>query len=109
MSSLREEDSFSLKLALKNLAQTNSSFALNLNVEGEETRYSRTVLTTLFRAVQEGLTNIHKHAHASKVHIEVVLGLNEAQLRIEDNGQGFDTAKISVRAANPDAHFGLQG
>ena len=109
VSSLRDEDTFSLDLALRNLAQTSSELAIDLSMQGQETRYSRAVLTTLFRAVQEGLTNIHKHAQASRVNIEVVLGLNEAHLRVADDGQGFDTARMGHSAADPHAHFGLQG
>ena len=54
-------------------------------------------------------TNIHKHAKASQVKIDVGLGLNQARLMVEDNGRGFDTNKIQANADDPAAHFGLQG
>jgi signal transduction histidine kinase len=43
---------------------------------------------TLYRAIQEGLTNIHKHAHASDIDMRV-WGSNESLvLEIHDNGVG---------------------
>ncbi|MCU0565763.1 MAG: sensor histidine kinase [Oculatellaceae cyanobacterium Prado106] len=60
----------------------------------------------IYRILQEALTNIRKHAHATEVRIE--LGLEETEkvphlvLKIQDNGQGF----------LPDQNqtgFGLQG
>ncbi|MEM7030814.1 MAG: ATP-binding protein [Chloroflexota bacterium] len=44
----------------------------------------------LFRAMQEGLTNIHKHAAASRVNLWLQFSDEQAHLRIVDNGTGFD-------------------
>ena len=56
------------------------------------------IRTTVYRVVQEGLTNIAKHAtHATDV--SVVIGVAEGMLHltIEDNGCGFDSAAASPR------------
>ena len=47
----------------------------------------------LYRLVQEGLTNINKHAAASHVTIRLVAVSQNIILRIEDNGKGFDVKK----------------
>ena len=47
----------------------------------------------LYRLVQEGLTNIQKHASASHVTIRLVAVSPNIILRIEDNGKGFDVQK----------------
>ena len=47
----------------------------------------------LYRLVQEGLTNIKKHAAASHVIIRLVGVSPNIILRIEDNGKGFDVQK----------------
>jgi len=51
---------------------------------------------TLYRAVQEALTNISKHAYAR--HVEISLNLNQSrrslQLTIQDDGKGIDPDKI---------------
>jgi PAS domain S-box-containing protein len=51
----------------------------------------------LYRLVQEGLTNIKKHAAASRVTIRLVAVSPNIILRIEDNGKGFD---VQERLAN---------
>ena len=60
--------------------------------------------TALFRIAQEALTNIAKHAHASKVAVKLARLRHHVSLKISDNGQG-------IRAAdrNKPASFGLRG
>jgi len=45
----------------------------------------------VFRLVQESLTNIVKHAHATQVKVEIALHDNEMSVLIEDNGTGIDS------------------
>lgn len=63
------------------------------------------VNTVLFRIAQEALTNSERHANAS----EVQVGLREAhgvvELRIEDNGGGFDADGIAL---HPQRGIGLR-
>jgi signal transduction histidine kinase len=58
--------------------------------------------TILYRIVQEGLTNICKHAHASAVTIQLQQVNNALHLTLQDNGKGFQVDE------NPSG-FGLQG
>jgi PAS domain S-box-containing protein len=44
----------------------------------------------LYRLVQEGLTNIRKHAGASRATVKLVAAFPNIIIRIEDNGRGFD-------------------
>lgn len=48
------------------------------------------VKATLFRIMQEQLTNVQKHAHASQVLIRIHNEPDLVSLRISDNGVGFD-------------------
>ena len=48
---------------------------------------------SLYRLIQEGLTNIKKHANADHVTIRLVAAFPNIILRIEDNGRGFDVQK----------------
>jgi signal transduction histidine kinase len=57
---------------------------------------------TLYRLVQESLTNIRKHAAASAVSIAIYQTATEIQVIVRDNGRGFDLHH------NPSG-FGLQG
>ena len=44
----------------------------------------------LYRIVQEGLTNIVKHAKASRIHLRLVSSPTAVTLTLEDNGIGFN-------------------
>jgi len=61
--------------------------------------------TTVYRVVQEGLTNVVKHAERP-TSVSVVIRRADATLQVivEDNGCGFDTATLGVKAGN---HHGL--
>jgi PAS domain S-box-containing protein len=51
--------------------------------------------TCLYRVMQEGLSNIRKHAQATRISV-TVNGLPEAvELIIQDNGKGFDPETVS--------------
>jgi signal transduction histidine kinase len=54
---------------------------------------SNEIRTTVYRVVQEGLTNIARHA-VDATRVSVVIGMSEQTLYlvIEDNGRGFDPA-----------------
>lgn len=60
--------------------------------------------TALFRILQEALTNIVKHAQATRVDVELFVSENELSLEIRDNGRGIEnTDKLK------EASFGLRG
>jgi signal transduction histidine kinase len=44
----------------------------------------------LYRIVQEAMTNIAKHSHATQVQLQLTEHATELELSVEDNGQGFD-------------------
>jgi signal transduction histidine kinase len=54
-----------------------------------DTRLSPVVETTLFRVVQEALTNIRKHAGASSVSVLVRRNGEGIRLVVDDDGRGF--------------------
>ena len=59
----------------------------------------------LYRIVQEGLTNILRHAQANQATIDLVQDGNLLHLIIEDDGKGFDPAQILPEEGN--RHLGL--
>ena len=63
------------------------------------------IKTTLFRVSQEALTNVLKHAGASRVQMALETDAGGLRLRIEDDGQGFDPDAI---AQNPRRGIGLR-
>jgi PAS domain S-box-containing protein len=72
--------------------------------EGAEPRLADTRATAIFRIVQESLTNVARHANASRVEVTLANGKAGIELIVSDNGRGFDMA-----AARAGYSYGLQG
>ncbi|MEO0374175.1 MAG: sensor histidine kinase [Cyanobacteria bacterium P01_A01_bin.17] len=60
------------------------------------------IAKTVYRLVQEALTNISKHAQATEVQIQLHATQDQIYLTVADNGRGFDLNQNR-------AGFGLQG
>jgi signal transduction histidine kinase len=73
---------------------------------GARERLPEAVETALYRIAQEALTNVAKHAHASRVEIALAREPARVRLRVTDDGQGFDPA-APYRTAG--GQFGLSG
>lgn len=92
-----------LTKAVSLLVKENQSagIASTMTVTGEPRALDPKIELTLYRAAQEGLTNIRKHAHASQVDLHLDYQSNQyIQLQVKDNGTG---------AAKADGGFGLLG
>ena len=62
-----------------------------LNVVGDE-RCARGVEQPIYRIVQEALNNVIKHANASNVEVTLTFAGEGIEVRVVDDGQGFDPA-----------------
>jgi signal transduction histidine kinase len=86
-------DDFGLVAALERLVQTFSeATAISVEIEAQlgEDRLPAEVETTLYRIIQEALTNIVKHAEANSVSVLLVRRESAVTAVIEDDGRGFD-------------------
>jgi signal transduction histidine kinase len=86
-------DDFGLVPALERLVQTFSeATAISVELEAQlgEDRLPAEVETTLYRIIQEALTNIVKHAEANSVSVLLVHRESAVTAVIEDDGRGFD-------------------
>jgi|GEM_PF-293801 len=81
-----------------------TGIACTLNLDPEITIENTKISTTIFRIFQETLTNITRHAHASKVDVELHQIEGSVSLRVKDNGIGITKDEIS----NPKS-FGIIG
>lgn len=85
-----------------------SGLAVDLVIEGDEARCSQAVGLALYRAVQEGLTNIRKHAAATHVAVRLHFGPATTELAITDDGRGLPADQPT--GPRPDGSgFGLTG
>ena len=100
-------DQLGLAPALASLAQrtgAGNDVEVRADVDlPENSRLAPEVETTVYRVVQESLTNVVKHAHASSVDIEVRCAGDAVEVSVADDGVGFDTE------ATPEDGFGLAG
>jgi signal transduction histidine kinase len=68
-------------------------------VRAEGARVPAEVETTLYRVVQEALTNVLKHASARQVSIVLERRARQLRLVVEDDGSGFDPDEARSQAA----------
>jgi len=110
VSALREREPFSLRESLEELVNSIQSdqLTIDLIIRGEEYGYASSVLIALYRSVQEGLTNVQKHADAQNAMISIELGEDTARLALSDDGAGFDQHSLSSDHGI-ERNFGLQG
>lgn len=74
---------------------------------GNESQLDPKAKVFVFRMVQEALSNVAKHAKATKVALNVHLTKDLLEATISDNGQGFDVQKESQNPEKWD-HFGVR-
>jgi len=67
---------------------------LKLSLQPETSILPRQIRHEILWISKEALTNVLKHAHATKVHIELLCGNKDVQLRVDDNGQGFGSIRL---------------
>jgi signal transduction histidine kinase len=77
---------------------------VEVRCEGEPLHLPPGTASQLFRIAQEGVTNALKHAQAQKIEIVLSFRPEVVELRVNDDGCGFDPAVASVNG-----HFGLRG
>lgn len=67
-----------------------SRIAVELVVPPTLPAYSREISTAIFRILQESLTNVSRHSHATSVVVELKENERDVLLKITDNGCGID-------------------
>jgi len=103
-------DELGLEAALASLVE-HSAATSGLEIEADiDLRYGaeRTkrldpeIESSVYRILQETLTNISKHSRAERVDLEITEDAERLRLRIRDDGVGFDPSR-------PSEGFGLRG
>lgn len=92
-----------LRLSAEQLVQ-GTAITLDVHIEGTPVRLPEVMEENVLRIAQEALTNIAKHAQATRVTLRLSFAPPVLRLRVEDNGVGFDPQQPAR-----DGHFGLVG
>jgi two-component system NarL family sensor kinase len=72
-------------------------------------RLPREIELALFRVLQESLTNVHRHAKARRVNVNVSCSDSTLLLTVRDDGEGIPAAVIQKFRAGLAAGIGLAG
>ncbi|MGE5602729.1 MAG: PAS domain-containing protein [Nitrososphaerales archaeon] len=75
----------------------------------EDLRLPADIATAVYRAVQEGLTNVAGHAQASEVSLSLDLDGDRLTIALADNGVGFASARGAGASGSPGTGLGLAG
>ena len=100
-------DDFGLSAAIEWQAeefQKRTGIECRISLASDESNLSKEKSTNLFRIVQESLTNVIRHANATKVEINLSEKDGRLLLEVADNGKGITKAAVT----NPKS-FGLIG
>ena len=84
--------------------QNRTGIDCEVSLSSEETALNRDQSTTMFRIFQETLTNVIRHARATKVEVRLREQNGKIVLEVADNGRGITQAEISDAKS-----FGLIG
>jgi signal transduction histidine kinase len=96
-----------LEMLVKETSQT-AGFPIDFLVTGTQRRLPPEVEVTIFRMVQESLSNILRHAQASHASVQLQFMADKLRLTVTDNGKGFEEPKTPSEFA-AEGHFGLLG
>lgn len=65
------------------------------------------VLMIAYRVIQEGVTNIYKHARAKRIDIAIDFSPEEVTVRVKDDGAGFHADTTTIPSPSSGTGFGL--
>ena len=85
---------FGLFYALEELCEKNSNSLIHFNysiVVPTKTRYNEDFEMKMYFIIMELLNNIIKHSQANQAHLTIQENNKSLQIKIEDNGKGFDS------------------
>lgn len=85
---------------------TTASLPIHLDIGGTYRPLPSAFEDEILRIVQEALSNVARHAHATRISIDLRYHSSRLTLTIADDGRGFEATDPSLPARG---HFGLQG
>jgi len=86
-----------------------SKIKVDLELPDDFGRLPRNLEITLFRVVQECLTNIHRHSESSTAAIRVARSENEVRLEVRDAGKGIPAEAQTSLSSGKLSGVGLRG
>ena len=104
-------DELGLVSALRSYAigfTNRTGIQVELKIE-EMGRLSIDIETTLFRIIQEALTNVHRHSGSSKAEVRIVRDPKQVRLQITDEGRGVPPETLDRISEGASIGVGIAG
>ncbi|WP_422448145.1 sensor histidine kinase [Thermoanaerobacterium sp. DL9XJH110] len=86
--------------------QEDTGINVEFKMMGDRLRFSSSIEVTLFRIIQEALTNIKKHSGARNAMVKLEFSNSLVNLVVADDGRGFEWNSMSSMQ-DGEGHFGL--
>ncbi|HIW31741.1 MAG TPA: sensor histidine kinase [Candidatus Paenibacillus intestinavium] len=89
-----------------------SKIHTKFDVSGKELRLNSSMEAAIYRLVQEALSNVTKHAEATRVSVGIGFQQDQLWLSIKDNGKGFHNncnTNSNLNSGDDQTHYGLIG
>jgi signal transduction histidine kinase len=78
-----------------------------MSVTGLRRTLHAVVMEEAYQIGREALANAQRHANAQHIRLEVTFGARRLQLRVQDDGNGFDAEILQRKAVA--GHWGIPG
>jgi signal transduction histidine kinase len=82
-------------LASRSIGTAGLAVTTHVSLGSPGARLAPETESTIYRVVQEALTNVAKHAGAARVHVDVARANGTVEVVVEDDGHGFDPASVT--------------
>lgn len=89
---------------------TSNNINFDFTFSGDDSKIEYYMTSTIYRIVQEALTNVKKHAEADNIRIELAITNSRITLDVVDDGKGFVVEELKTRKFDRlQGGFGIQG
>lgn len=78
--------------------RTQTNVSVHFKQKGLENRFDPAIETAVFRIVQEGLTNVARHAQIGEAEVRIVATKTRIRIQIDDSGKGFVHEEVYARS-----------
>lgn len=86
-----------------------SNITVDCEIPEDFGRLSADLETTIFRIVQEALTNVHRHSGSQSAAIRLVRKAGFVQVEVKDLGKGISPEKLADLQSNGNSGVGIRG
>jgi signal transduction histidine kinase len=93
---------------LEKLGETNPELEIHLSLKPDEQLLPERTRLALFRIYQHAVSNVIRHADATRLEVDLDFDERELRMQISDNGKGFTLPRRWIELARQ-GHLGLVG